>query len=280
MTAPTAYKLAGVMGWPVAHSRSPLIHNHWIAEYGLSGAYVLLPVPPDRLEAAMRGLPALGFAGCNLTIPHKVEVMRWLDTVDAQAQRIGAVNTVVVAQDGSLQGRNTDAFGFIESLHQAHPLWRASTGPACVMGAGGAARAILCALLDDGAPSIRLCNRSWPKAHDMAQEFGSRVQAVRWEERHEALQGVNVLVNTTNQGMHGQEALDLALDVLPIEALVADIIYVPLETPLLASAKARGNPTVHGLGMLLHQARPAFEAWFGMRPEVSPALLSKALASL
>lgn len=275
-----AYKLAGVMGWPVAHSRSPLIHNHWIAEYGLSGAYVLLPVHPDRLESALRGLPALGFAGCNLTIPHKVEAMRWLDTVNAQAQRIGAVNTVVVAEDGALQGRNTDAFGFIESLHQEHPQWRASAGPACVIGAGGAARAILCALLDDGAPSIRLCNRSAAKAQDMAQEFGPRVQAVPWNERQEALRGVNVLVNTTNQGMHGQEALDLALDALPTDALVADIIYVPLQTPLLASAQARGNPTSHGLGMLLHQARPAFEAWFGVRPEVSPALMAKALASL
>lgn len=280
MAETSTYKLAGVMGWPVAHSRSPLIHNHWIAEYGLSGAYVLLPVRPDRLEAALRGLPALGFAGCNLTIPHKVEAMRWLDTVDAQAQRIGAVNTVVVTEDGALLGRNTDAFGFIESLHQAQAQWRADAGPACVIGAGGAARAVLCALLDDGVPSIRLCNRSGNKAHDMAQEFGPRVQAVPWEQRHAALEGVNVLVNTTNQGMHGQDALDLLLDDLPADALVTDIIYVPLQTPLLAAAQARGNPTVHGLGMLLHQARPAFEAWFGVRPEVSPALLAKAMASL
>ena len=206
--------------------------------------------------------------------------MRWLDTVDAQAQRIGAVNTVVVTEDGALLGRNTDAFGFIESLHQAQAQWRADAGPACVIGAGGAARAVLCALLDDGVPSIRLCNRSGNKAHDMAQEFGPRVQAVPWEQRHAALEGVNVLVNTTNQGMHGQDALDLLLDDLPADALVTDIIYVPLQTPLLAAAQARGNPTVHGLGMLLHQARPAFEAWFGVRPEVSPALLAKAMSSL
>lgn len=275
-----AYKLAGVMGWPVAHSRSPLIHNHWIAEHGLQGAYVLLAVRPERLESALRGLPALGFAGCNLTIPHKVEAMRWLDAVDANARRIGAVNTIVVAEDGSLQGRNTDAFGFIESLRQEHPRWRADAGPACVIGAGGAARAILCALLDDGTPSIRLCNRSSAKALDMAQEFGPRVQAVHWEERHEALQNVNLLVNTTNQGMHGQEALDLELHELPIQALVADIIYAPLQTPLLAVAQARGNATIHGLGMLLHQARPAFDAWFGIRPQVTPTLVAKALASL
>lgn len=275
-----AYKLAGVMGWPVAHSRSPLIHNHWIAEHGLRGAYVLLPVRPERLETALRGLPALGFAGCNLTIPHKVEAMRWLDVVDANALRIGAVNTIVVAADGALQGRNTDAFGFIESLHQEHPLWRADAGPACVIGAGGAARAILCALLDEGTPSIRLCNRSSAKAQDMAQEFGPLVQAVPWEQRHAALDGVNLLVNTTNQGMHGQEALDLALEALPVQALVADIIYVPLQTPLLAAAQTRGNATIHGLGMLLHQARPAFEAWFGVRPEVTPTLMTKALKSL
>lgn len=277
--APT-YKLAGVMGWPVAHSRSPLIHNHWIAEHGLAGAYVLLPVPPQRLEAALRALPALGFAGCNLTIPHKVEAMRWLDTVDVVAQRIGAVNTVLVGPDGALEGRNTDAFGYIENLRQEHPHWNALAGPACVIGAGGAARAILYALLDAGAPSIRLCNRSAAKAQDMAQEFGTRVQAIAWEERHDALHGVNVLVNTTSQGMHGQDALDLRLDALPREALVSDIIYVPLLTPLLAAAQARGNATSHGLGMLLHQARPAFEAWFGVRPEVTPALTSKALASL
>lgn len=274
------YKLAGVMGWPVAHSRSPLIHNHWIAEYGLRGAYVLLPVRPEQLETALRALPALGFAGCNLTIPHKVEVMRYLDEVETAAQRIGAVNTIVVSPEGALLGRNTDAFGFIESLHQEHPEWRAATGPACVMGAGGAARAVLYALLDDGAPSIRLCNRSWSKAHDMAQEFGSRVVAVPWESRHEALADVNLLVNTTSQGMHGQEPLDLSLEMLPQNALVADIIYVPLQTPLLAAAHARGNATIHGLGMLLHQARPAFESWFGVRPDVTPTLRNKVLNTL
>jgi shikimate dehydrogenase len=280
MAETSAYKLAGVMGWPVAHSRSPLIHNHWIAQHGLQGAYVLLPVEPGRLQTAIRALPALGFAGCNLTIPHKVEVMQWLDVVDPTAHRIGAVNTVVVQTDGALLGRNTDAFGFIEALHQEHPSWRAASGPACVMGAGGAARAVLSALLDDGVPEIRLCNRSAGKAQDMAQEFGPRVRAVAWDERHESLRGANLLVNTTNQGMHGQEALDLKLDALPPLAVVSDIIYVPLETPLLAAAKARGNPGSHGLGMLLHQARPAFEAWFGVRPEVSSDLWKKALASL
>ncbi|MDT8991212.1 shikimate dehydrogenase [Curvibacter sp. APW13] len=274
------YRLAGVMGWPVAHSRSPLIHNHWIGELGLNGAYVLLPVQPQQLETALRGLPALGFAGCNLTIPHKVDCMRWLDQVEPLAQRIGAVNTVVVSPEGALLGRNTDAFGFIESLHQEHPQWKAASGPVCVIGAGGAARAVLCALLDDGVPLVRLCNRSIGKAQELAEEFGSRVQALPWEERNDALTGITLLVNTTNQGMHGQPALELSLQQLPNDAVVADIIYVPLVTPLLQAAQARGNPTMHGLGMLLHQARPAFEAWFGIRPEVTPALWEKAIRSL
>src|SRR3990167_411336 len=274
-----AYRLAGVMGWPVAHSRSPLLHNHWIAEHGLRGAYVLLPVQPEKIEQALRALPVLGFAGCNLTIPHKVAAMAIVDHLEPLAQRIGAANTIVVGADGALTGRNTDAYGFIQSLRDAQPGWRADAGPACVVGAGGAARAVMAGLLDEGASEIRLSNRSDAKAMDMAQEFGPRVRAVPWAERHAALEGVALLVNTTNQGMHGQEALDLRLDVLPATALVSDIVYVPLETPLLVAAKARGNATVNGLGMLLNQARPAFEAWFGPLPAISPSLMEKVLAS-
>jgi shikimate dehydrogenase len=274
------YTLAGVMGWPVQHSRSPLLHNHWIAEHGLLGNYVLLPIQPEGLEAALRALPALGFAGCNLTIPHKVAALGIVDRLEPLAQRIGAANTIVVGTDGQLYGRNTDAFGFIASLRDAQPHWRADTGPACVIGAGGAARAVLAGLLDEGATEIRLSNRSDAKAHDLAQEFGPHVKAVPWAERHDALAGAALLVNTTNQGMHGQDALDLRLDALPTQALVSDIVYVPLETPLLLAARARGNPTVNGLGMLMHQARPAFEAWFGVLPTVSAPLLAKMLASL
>lgn len=273
------YRLAGVMGWPVAHSRSPILHNHWIAEHGLRGAYVLLPVEPEKIEQALRALPVLGFAGCNLTIPHKVAAMSIVDHLEPLAQRIGAANTIVVGTDGSLTGRNTDAFGFIQSLRDAHPAWRADTGPACVIGAGGAARAVIAGLLAEGATEIRLSNRSDGKAMDMAQEFGSSVKAVPWAERHAALEGAALLVNTTNQGMHGQAALELRLDALPVTALVSDIVYVPLETPLLVAAQARGNPTVNGLGMLLNQARPAFEAWFGPLPAISPALMGKVLAS-
>ena len=279
MTAPHKYTLAGVMGWPVAHSRSPTLHNHWITQYGLRGAYVLLPVQPEKIEQALRALPVLGFAGCNLTIPHKVAAMAIVDHLEPLAQRIGAANTIVVGADGALTGRNTDAYGFIQSLRDAQPGWRADAGPACVVGAGGAARAVMAGLLDEGASEIRLSNRSDAKAMDMAQEFGPRVRAVPWAERHAALEGVALLVNTTNQGMHGQEALDLRLDVLPATALVSDIVYVPLETPLLVAAKARGNATVNGLGMLLNQARPAFEAWFGPLPAISPTLMEKVLAS-
>ena len=279
MAAEQSYKLAGVMGWPVAHSRSPVIHNHWIAEHGLKGAYVLLPVQPEQIESALRSLPVLGFAGCNLTIPHKVAALNVVDRVDPLAQRIGAVNTIVVEPDGSLTGKNTDGYGYIQSLRDAQPAWKANTGPAVVLGAGGAARAVIVGLIDSGASEIRLTNRSWAKAHDMAQEFGGPVRAIPWEDRHDALAGAALLVNTTNQGMHGEAALDLRLDKLPAHALVSDIIYVPLETPLLEAARLRGHMTVNGLGMLLNQARPAFAAWFGVEPAITAGLVTKVLAT-
>ncbi|MCW5629458.1 MAG: shikimate dehydrogenase [Rhodoferax sp.] len=266
------FALAGLMGWPVAHSRSPDIHNHWMAEHGLRGAYVLLPVAPDTLGQALRALPVLGFAGCNLTIPHKVAAMALVDRVDTVARRIGAINTVVVQPDGSLAGFNNDGFGYIESLRDEVPGWRADAGPVVVLGAGGAARAVLVGLAEQGAREIRLCNRSADKAQALAAELGAPVRAVPWEQRHAALADAALLVNTTSQGMHGQAPLDLALDALPPQALVSDLVYVPLVTPLLAAARARGNPVVGGLGMLLHQARPAFAAWFGTMPRVTPAL--------
>jgi shikimate dehydrogenase len=256
-----------------------VIHNHWIAQHGLRGAYVLLPVQPEKLAQALRALPVLGFAGCNLTIPHKVAALSMVDRVEPLAQRIGAINTVVVEADGSISGRNTDGYGFIQSLLDAQPQWTANAGPVVVIGAGGAARAIIVSLIDHGATEIRLCNRSWAKAHDMAQEFAAPVSAVPWEDRHSSLEGAALLVNTTNQGMQGQAPLDLGLDTLPTHALVADAIYVPLETPLLTDARLRKNATVNGLGMLLNQARPAFEAWFGVSPRISPELLAKVKAT-
>ena len=268
------------MGWPVAHSRSPLIHNYWLQKHGLVGSYVQLAVPPGQLATALPGLAALGFKGCNVTIPHKVDVLKLVDVADANARRVGAVNTVVVQPDGSLKGINTDGFGYIQSLLDAQPNWCAGAGPAVVLGAGGAARAVVLALADQGVPEIRLINRSWDSAKAMADEFGLPVKAVPWAQRHAALAGAALLVNTTSQGMHGNPPLDLDLSLLPTSALVSDIIYVPLQTPLILAAKARGNSAVGGLGMLLHQARPAFAAWFGVLPDVTTELRQLLEASL
>lgn len=276
----TSFGLAGVMGWPVAHSRSPSIHNYWLQQHGLAGAYVLLPVAPGKLHVALPGLAALGFRGCNVTIPHKVDALQLVDALDPVAQRMGALNTIVVQADGSLKGFNNDGFGYIQSLLDAKPDWRADAGPITVLGAGGAARAVVLSLAERGAQEIRLLNRSLDKAQALAAEFGSPIRALPWSERHAALADAALLVNTTNQGMHGTAALDLQLDALPVSALVSDIIYVPLETPLLAAARQRGNTTVNGLGMLLHQARPAFQAWFGVMPEVTPALRRMVEATL
>ncbi len=273
------YVMAGVMGWPVTHSRSPIIHNHWIRQHGLQGAYGLFPVQPDRIEDAIRGLRALGMAGCNVTIPHKVNAMKMMDVVDPLARRMGAINTIVVTPEGALHGFNNDGFGYIQSLRDAKPDWRADAGPATVLGAGGAARAVVLSLLDQGATEIRLVNRTKSKAQALCDEFGAGVQAFDWSERHEALNGIALLVNTTNQGMHGEPELELQLNQLPLTALVSDAIYIPLETALLRHARLRGNATVNGLGMLLNQARPAFQAWFGVMPDITPALHQAIMAT-
>ena len=270
-------RLAGVMGWPVGHSRSPRLHGWWLREYAIDGVYVPLAVRPERVVEAVRALPLLGFAGCNLTVPHKELVLPAIDAIDPLARRIGAVNTVVVRPDGSLEGSNTDAFGFIESLRETLPMWRADAGPAVIVGAGGAARAIVVALQDAGAREIRVTNRTRARAETFAADLGG-LMVVDWDARADALHGAALLVNTTTQGMAGEPSLDLDLAQLPARAVVSDIVYVPLETPLLAAARARGNPTVDGLGMLLHQARPGFERWFGRAPAVSPALRAFVLA--
>ncbi len=272
MTHPDRFLLAGVMGYPVMHSRSPKLHNYWLAKYGLAGTYVPLAIKAEHLRAALRALPALGFSGCNLTIPHKEAALEIVDRIDPLARRIGAVNCVVVAADGSLMGQNHDAFGYIESVRETQPAWRADAGPIVVIGAGGGARAVLVSLIDQGAREIRLVNRTPARAKALAGEFGGPITALGWEQREVALKGAATLVNATNQGMVGEPPLDLALDALPVSALVSDIIYIPRETALLAAARKRGNPTVNGLGMLLHQARPAFHAWFGIMPEVTPEL--------
>ncbi len=272
-------KLAGVMGWPVGHSLSPILHGYWLETLGIDGAYVPLAVKPEDFAGALRTLPKLGFAGANVTIPHKQAALAAVDEIDIVAQRIGAVNTVVVRRDGSLWGTNTDAYGFLENMKWGYPAWEPSAGPATVIGAGGAARAVVVALLDAGAPVVRLVNRSRDRAEALAIEIGAGLEVRDWETRALALDGAALLVNTSSLGMTGQPPLDLDLTHLPAAAAVCDIVYVPLETELLKAAKAKGHPTIDGIGMLLHQARPGFAAWFGIEPVVDQALLAHVLAA-
>lgn len=272
MTSTDRFLLAAVMGWPISQSRSPMLHNFWFAQHGLAGSYVPMAVPPERLGAALRALPALNFAGCNLTIPLKQDAMQIVDEVDITAKKIGAMSCVVVRPDGSLAGSNNDWFGFVHNILEPIPDWRADAGPVAVMGAGGGARAVVYGLLERGAREIRLCNRTHARALALASDFGGPITVLKWEQRHDAIEGCAMLVNATNQGMVGEAALDLRLDKLSQAALVNDIIYNPRETQLIAAARARGNRTVTGLGMLLHQGIPAWKAWFGIEPKVTAEL--------
>jgi shikimate dehydrogenase len=233
---------------------------------------VLFGVPSERLEAAVRGIAVLGLRGCNVTTPHKQTIFPMLDHVDELARKIGAINTVVVGDDGALSGFNNDGNGFVQSVRDAAAGWRPDAGPITIVGAGGAARAIIASLQAQRAREIRVVNRTRARADELQAWFGAPVVAVSWDERSAALEGARLLVNATNQGMTGKPPLDLTLDALPKDAIVGDVIYVPPETPLLAAARARGHVTVNGLGMLLNQARPAFNAWFGVIPEITPEL--------
>lgn len=267
-----AARLAGVIGWPVTHSLSPALHGHWFERYGIDGAYVPLPVRPEDVELAFEALPRLGFRGWNVTIPHKEAAFRLVHEHDAAARRMGAVNTVLVQPDGRLLGCNTDGAGFIAGLRAQAPGWSPADGPAVILGAGGAARAVAAALLDLGVPALRLVNRTREKAAALAAELrpgaAALPEAVPWEEREEALAGAALLVNATSLGMERSPPLEIRLHDLPDRAVVADLVYVPLETGLLRQAGARGNVTVDGLGMLLHQAVPGFAHWGGRTPEV------------
>lgn len=264
-------KLAGVMGWPVTHSRSPLIHNHWCKAVGVDGAYLPLAVDPENLETALKGLVSLGFRGCNLTIPHKEIVLPYLDEIDPLAKRIGAANTVVVRGDGSLFGFNTDGLGFLASVLEQSDLTEFSDRRCLILGAGGAARSIAVALSEAGA-QIMISNRTRARAERLLTETGVSGVVVEWDSRDEALSHVNLVVNTSSLGMDGQGPLEIDLTPLPSDSVVADIVYAPLETDLLRQARSLGHQAVDGLGMLLHQAVPGFEAWFGARPTVTPAL--------
>jgi shikimate dehydrogenase len=271
------------MGWPVSHSRSPALHKFWLDQHGNDGAYVPQAVRPEQLERALRALPALGFRGCNLTLPHKEAALAIVDRVDPLASRIGAVNTVVVMPDGSLEASNTDAFGFRENLRDAAPDWHPKDGAAVVLGAGGSARAVVAALAELRASEIRLVNRTIERAEALARDLealGTPVSAHPWSAREAALDGAGLLVNTTSLGMTGGPELNIDLSALPVSAVVADIVYVPLDTALLAAARRRGNRTVDGLGMLLHQGRPGFEAWFGTKVRVTRESRAAVLTTL
>ena len=271
---------AGVIGWPVSHSLSPRLHGFWLKELGIDGTYSALAIAPDGLENSLRSLPERGFAGVNLTLPHKEAAATIVDTMDSVASRIGAVNTIVVGADGNLAGSNTDGYGFIENLKSSAPEWTADNKSAVILGAGGAARAIISALLDAGVKELRLVNRTLSRAESLKDDIGGAIIVVPWADRTKALEGAGLLVNTTTLGMTDEEPLEIDLSPLPAKAVVTDIVYAPLTTPLLKDAAGRGNLTVDGLGMLLHQARPGFDQWFGAEPVVTDALRAHVLEGL
>jgi shikimate dehydrogenase len=259
---------AGVIGWPVSHSLSPRLHGYWLKQYNIAGSYDALAVEPDNLQQALRDLPGKGFRGVNLTVPHKEKALSIMSRLNDAAQRIGAVNTVIVQKDGTLEGRNTDAYGFTQNLLSGGVSVKGKL--VLVLGAGGGARAVIVALQDMGAGEIRLANRTKEKADKLAKEFN--VKSLSWNDAPSSMKDTGLLVNTTSLGMKGQPSLEIALDTLPLEAAVNDIVYAPLMTDLLKQAQQRGHKTVDGLGMLLHQARPAFAAFFGKDPEVTTDL--------
>ncbi len=270
--------VAGVFGWPVSHSRSPRLHGYWLAKYGIDGAYLPFATKPEDIATAIRALPKLGFRGANVTLPHKERALDAVDQLSDVARRVGAVNTLIVREDGSIHGDNTDGFGFVAHLKASAQKWRAGEGNAVILGAGGAARGIIVALQDAGVKKIVLANRTAERAEALAKDLGGGIDVTGWDDRAMVLKDCGLLVNTTQLGQAGQPPLDIDLKHLPREAVVDDIVYVPLETELLKQAKARGNVTVDGIGMLLHQARPGFKAWFGKEPEVDAGLRDFVLA--
>lgn len=267
----TRIPLAGVIGHPVAHSRSPQLHGHWLRKYGLPGHYIPMDIAPEDFESALRMLPKLGFVGANVTIPHKERVMEIADQVSDRATLIGAANTIIFRADGGIHADNTDGYGFLENLRQGAPDWDPKAGPAVVLGAGGAARAVVAALLDSGVPEIRITNRTKLRAEKLREDFGSRLSVVEWVKAGNVLEDAALVVNTTSLGMVGKPELRVPLDGLRRGAVVTDLVYAPLQTRLLRVAEDQGCTTVDGLGMLIHQAVPGFERWFGQRPEVDEA---------
>lgn len=264
-------KRACIIGWPVEHSRSPLIHEYWLKEHNIDGEYVKQAVKPEDIDDFLKDLASHGFCGANVTIPHKVAAFRLADISDEAAKAIGAANTLWL-EDGKLCASNTDSYGFMTYLNEEAPDWNHLKRHCVLLGAGGAARAITYGLLSDGATEIVLCNRTKSRAEELAAFFGDKVRVADWEDRSNVLKDAGLLVNTTNLGMEGGDPLEIDVRQLPFTAVVADIVYVPLETDLILNSQALGLKTIDGLGMLLHQAVPGFEKWFGVRPEVTDEL--------
>ncbi|MEP5154643.1 shikimate dehydrogenase [Planktotalea sp.] len=269
--------LAGVTGHPIAHSKSPQLHGHWLKAYAIKGHYIPIDIAPDDLERSIRLLPTIGFVGLNVTLPHKEVVIDLADEVTDRARAIGAANTLTFGSDGSIQADNTDGYGFVHNLKQNAPDWAPTTGPALVIGAGGAARAVIVSLIDLGVPEIRLSNRTPKRAEQLRAEFGETVKIVDWSEAGDAIEGTKTVVNTTALGMVGKPEMTIPLDALSAGMVVNDLVYTPLQTPFLKAASAVGATAVDGLGMLLHQGVPGFERWFGTRPEVTDELRAAVL---
>lgn len=260
--------LAAVIGHPIAHSKSPDVHGYWLRKYGIAGHYIPLDIAPDKLTELLPRLPDLGFVGANVTIPHKETVMNIADKITDRATLIGAANTLIFGRNGRIVADNTDGYGFIENIRQTVPNWNPKSGPAVVFGAGGAARAVLASLLDVGVPRIMLTNRTQERAENLRADFGNRIEVVDWVHAGNILDDAKLVVNTTSLGMTGHREMRIPLDGLKPGTIVNDLVYSPLRTGLLATADEKGCRVVDGLGMLLHQAVPGFERWFGKRPEV------------
>ena len=269
--------LAGVIGSPISHSKSPQIHRHWLKTYGLSGDYIPMDVAPQDLREVLQMLPKAGFVGVNITIPHKEAALEIADLVTDRATLIGAANTLIFGANGKIHADNTDGYGFLENLKAGAPSWKPDLGPATVLGAGGAARAVITSLLDAGVPEILLSNRTRVRSEKLADDFGQRLTVVDWVHAGNILEESALVVNTTSLGMIGKPAMRIPLDGLRPGTVVTDLVYAPLKTDLLVAADAAGCVTVDGLGMLLHQAVPAFERWFGLRPTVDSPTRAAAL---
>ncbi|SNX69874.1 shikimate dehydrogenase [Cereibacter ovatus] len=278
MTELARIPLAGVIGSPIAHSRSPALHGYWLKRYGLKGHYIPMDVAQADLREALSMLPRLGFVGLNVTIPHKETILGLADIVTDRAALIGAANTLIFRKDGKVHADNTDGAGFIANLRQQAPDWVPQAGPAVVWGAGGAARAVVAALIEVGVPEIRLANRSRARADALRADFGPKLVVSDWVQAGNILEDAATVVNTTSLGMVGKAEFRVPLDALSPKAVVSDLVYTPLQTGLLASAEAIGCRVVDGLGMLLHQAAPGFERWFGIRPEIDEATRAAVLA--